>query len=77
MSFTLEHIDENRHRIPRNSGLGMRTDVVVYASEKLLRQIENDLSLQQAVNVAHLPGIVGRAWRCRTSTKATDFRSVE
>ena len=59
MSFTLEHIDENRHRIRKEPSLGMRTDVVVYASEKLLRQIEKDLSLQQAVNVAALPGIVG------------------
>jgi tRNA-splicing ligase RtcB len=37
----------------------MRTDAVVYASEKLLRQILNDLSLEQAINVAFLPGIVG------------------
>ena len=59
MSFTLERIDENRHRIPKDASLGMRTDVLVYASEKLLHQIEKDLSLQQAVNVAALPGIVG------------------
>ncbi len=37
----------------------MRTDVIVYASEPLLEQIRRDLSLQQAVNVATLPGIVG------------------
>ncbi len=37
----------------------MRTDVVVYASEGLLEQIRHDLSLEQAVNVAMLPGIVG------------------
>lgn len=58
-SFPLEHVDEYRHRIPRDAGLGMRTDVMVYASTRLLRQIEKDLSLQQAVNVSHLPGIVG------------------
>ena len=37
----------------------MRTDVVVYASERLIEQIKRDLSLQQAMNVACLPGIVG------------------
>jgi len=37
----------------------MRTDGVVYASEQILGQIRNDLSLEQAMNVAALPGIVG------------------
>jgi len=37
----------------------MRTDVVVYASHALMQQILKDLSLQQAMNVATLPGIVG------------------
>jgi tRNA-splicing ligase RtcB len=37
----------------------MRTDVVVYASEALMAQIRKDLSLEQAMNVATLPGIVG------------------
>ncbi len=37
----------------------MRTDVVVYASHALMEQIRKDLSLQQAMNVATLPGIVG------------------
>jgi tRNA-splicing ligase RtcB len=37
----------------------MRTDVIVYASRKLLDQIRQDLSLEQAMNVATLPGIVG------------------
>jgi len=37
----------------------MRTDVVVYASPALIEQIRKDLSLEQAMNVATLPGIVG------------------
>src|SRR6185436_14948631 len=37
----------------------MKTDVVVYASETLLAQIRKDRSLEQAMNVATLPGIVG------------------
>jgi tRNA-splicing ligase RtcB len=59
MKFPIEHTDAFRHRIPRDSDSGMRTDVVVYATVELLAQIEEDLSLQQAVNVASLPGIVG------------------
>lgn len=37
----------------------MRTDVMVYASERIIAQIRKDLSLEQAMNVATLPGIVG------------------
>lgn len=59
MSVELEHVDRWRHRIKRNREAGMRTDVMVYASEALLAQIEKDLSLVQAINVSMLPGIVG------------------
>jgi len=55
----LESIDGLRHRIRRDPQRGMRTDVVVYASRALLEQIRKDLSLEQAMNVATLPGIVG------------------
>ncbi|MCL4814039.1 MAG: RtcB family protein [Vicinamibacteraceae bacterium] len=37
----------------------MRTDVLVFASRAILDAIAKDLSLDQAVNVASLPGIVG------------------
>src|SRR5215467_13288065 len=39
----------------------MLTDTVVYASEHLLEAIRRDQSLEQAANIAMLPGIVGRA----------------
>ncbi|MCC6859746.1 MAG: RtcB family protein [Bryobacterales bacterium] len=55
----LHAIDAYRHRIPRDERLGMRTDVLVFASAGLLEQIRRDQALQQAVNVANLPGIVG------------------
>ncbi|MGE3843302.1 MAG: RtcB family protein [Vicinamibacterales bacterium] len=55
----LQRVDAFRWRIPRDPSKGMRTDVVVYASQVLLEQISGDLSLDQAVNVASLPGIVG------------------
>jgi tRNA-splicing ligase RtcB len=55
----IESIDALRHRIPRDESRGMRTDVIVYASEALMEHIRKDLSLEQAMNVATLPGIVG------------------
>lgn len=82
----LERIDEYRYRIPRDESRGMRTHVMVYASAPLMEQIRRDLSLEQAMNVATLPGIVGpslampdihqgygfpsAAWRPWTKTKA-------
>src|SRR5438105_1886022 len=55
----IEQIDPFRHRIARDETRGMRTDVVVYASAPLMEQIRKDSSLEQAMNVATLPGIVG------------------
>jgi tRNA-splicing ligase RtcB len=55
----LEPVDDYRYRIARNEALGMRTDVLVYSSHKLLSHIQKDQSLVQAMNVATLPGIVG------------------
>src|SRR5262245_12040240 len=57
----LERIDHYRWLIPRTYKAGMRTDALVYASERLLGAIQKDQSLEQAANVAMLPGIVGRA----------------
>src|SRR2546421_5157456 len=55
----IQAIDDWRYRIPRDESRGMRTDVVVYASAALVEQIRKDHSLEQAMNVATLPGIVG------------------
>ena len=55
----IEKIDDYRWRIPRDERLGMRTDVRVYATKAIIDQIANDHSLEQAANVATLPGIVG------------------
>jgi len=57
--FHVEQIDAYRYRVPRDQRRGMRTDVVVYANQGLMNQIRKDLSLEQAMNVATLPGIVG------------------
>jgi len=37
----------------------MRTEGLVFADDKMMKDIRNDQSLSQVVNVATLPGIVG------------------
>jgi len=53
----LERITDYKWRIPKHGA--MRVDGIVYASKKMLDAIRQDESLQQVVNVATLPGIVG------------------
>src|SRR5437899_1506168 len=55
----VERIDEYRWRVPREGG--MRTEGLIFADAELMRDLEGDQSVQQIVNVAHLPGIVGPA----------------
>jgi tRNA-splicing ligase RtcB len=55
----LEQIDRYRWRIPRDPAAGMRTDVLIFASRAIIDKVAKDQSLEQAVNVAGLPGIVG------------------
>ena len=55
----IQKLDDYRYLIPRGTRPGMRTDALVYANEELLGPILKDLSLEQAMNVAALPGIVG------------------
>jgi len=59
--MNLEKIDDYRWLIPKTYKAGMLTDAMVYANERLLEAIRRDQSLEQAANVAMLPGIVGRA----------------
>ena len=56
MSIKLQQIDQYRWRIPREGR--MQVEGIVYADERLMRDIRDDQSLQQVVNVAHLPGIL-------------------
>ena len=54
----LEKIDDYRWRIPKTYKPGMRVPGIVYADEKLLKDIYRDKALEQVANVAFLPGIV-------------------
>lgn len=54
----LEKIDDYRWRIPKTYKAGMRVPGIIYADEKLLKNIRQDKALEQVANVAFLPGIV-------------------
>jgi len=53
----LEKINNYEWRIPRSYKPCMKTDAIVFADEYLLEKMEGDLTLEQAANVACLPGI--------------------
>ncbi len=57
----IERKTEYAYRIPRSYKEDMRTDGLVFLSEKLLDNVLKDESLEQVVNVASLPGIVGES----------------
>lgn len=54
--LNIEQVDEYRFRVPKEGN--MRVDGIVYANDKIIKDIKKDQSLQQVVNVATLPGIV-------------------
>ena len=55
---SLEKIDDFRWRIPKSYKPGMRVPGLIYADEKLLKDIRQDKAAEQVANVAFLPGIV-------------------
>ena len=57
----LKKIDDYRWEIPRDYRAGMRVPGLIYASEGMLESIREEQAAEQVVNVAFLPGIVGRS----------------
>ncbi|MDR7465234.1 MAG: RtcB family protein, partial [Armatimonadota bacterium] len=55
----LRKIDDYRWEIPRTYKSGMRVPGLVFADERMLRQIAEEQALEQVANAATLPGIVG------------------
>jgi len=55
----LKKIDNWRWLLPKTAG--MRTEGLIYASEKMLHHIQEDKTPTQVANVAYLPGIVGKS----------------
>jgi tRNA-splicing ligase RtcB (3'-phosphate/5'-hydroxy nucleic acid ligase) len=52
-------IDDYRWKIPENHKTGMKVPGLIYASREMLESIREEQALEQVVNVAFLPGIVG------------------
>jgi tRNA-splicing ligase RtcB len=52
-------IDDYRWKIPVSYKTGMRVPGLIYASKEMLESIREEQALEQVVNVAFLPGIVG------------------
>jgi tRNA-splicing ligase RtcB len=55
-------IGELLREIPRTARPDMRVPVRIYADDELWRQIADDRSVEQLVNVATLPGVVGHVY---------------
>jgi tRNA-splicing ligase RtcB len=55
--ITLHKLRDYVWEIPQDESEGMRAPARVLASEKLLDEISDDMSLQQLKNATHLPGI--------------------
>ncbi len=55
----LKKIDDYRWEIPTSYKPGMRVPGLVFADERMLRQIAEEQAMDQVANVATLPGIVG------------------
>jgi len=58
----IERISDYEWLIPKGAKPCMRTDTIVLADESLLEKMKQDLTLEQAANVACLPGIQLRAY---------------
>src|SRR3989442_13562437 len=54
----LKKVDDYRWEIPTSYKPGMRVPGLVFADERMLRQIVEEQALEQVANVATLPGIV-------------------
>ncbi len=55
----LEKIDDCRWRIPASYKPGMRVPGLIYSDRAMLEQTREEQALEQVVNVAFLPGIIG------------------
>jgi len=57
--MNIKKISENVYEIPKEGK--MLVPGIIYASDKLMKNIEKDKTLEQVKNVAQLPGIVGKS----------------
>jgi len=57
----LKKLDEFTFEIPRSYKPTMRTDGIIFIEESMIPQLRQDQAAEQVVNVATMPGIVGRS----------------
>lgn len=60
MTVRIEKIDPWTWRIPQEGK--MRVDGIIFASEKMIQDLKDDMSMVQVQNVATLPGIVSHSF---------------
>ena len=58
----LKKVSDYEWGIPKNYRQDMRVDVRLFATRQILERVMDDQSMEQAVNVATLPGLAGPAW---------------
>ena len=56
MKFGMTKVDDVEYRIERTEP-GMRVPVTIYANDSLIEKMQTDRTIDQAVNVTHLPGV--------------------
>ena len=56
--YTTTKISELEYRIEPDTEYGMKVPVVIYANEGLLQKMISDRTIEQAVNVSTLPGVL-------------------
>ena len=56
--YTTTKISELEYRIEPDTSYGMKVPVVIYANENLLQKMISDRTIEQAVNVSTLPGVL-------------------
>ncbi len=54
-----KRLSDVKFMLERDAGKGMNANVVMYLDERMLEKVKNDGTVQQAINVSTLPGIVG------------------
>jgi tRNA-splicing ligase RtcB len=57
----LKQVEKGIWELPKSYRKKMKVPVKIVATEKLLKEID-DGAVEQGINVAHLPGIVGASW---------------
>jgi tRNA-splicing ligase RtcB len=62
VSVQLERIDDFTWRIPKDAAPHMRVPGIVFGSKELVDKAAEDRALEQVMNVAALPGIVGASY---------------